>query len=607
MKTLLTAFCSLVLILNTGINIVIGQPASRLGKVKTGNTEQSEYVTGKMVTESIKENPNRNFIVSGLSVRKPVGKSIDTLHYPLTGTYSLYVSAQNGYVTGNNEYGDRAKADLFQTSQDYLITGMLIKFAYAVGGNPDIQVAIWDNGGSNNSPGIIKGSATVSLNTIKNDVANQQMTYIEFGEPVVVMGPFYAGVVLPATTGDTLAIWSNTDGDTDPGIAWEMWESGDWIPMSSNQSWGLNLGQAIFPIVNTETPLYAEFSVSDATPQAGQTITFQDLSSGNPTSWSWIFESGEPATSALQNPQVTYPDTGIFDVTLIVGADTIFDTLVKQEYIQVSESGIEIDTLNYPLAGTYAVYWLPETGYISGNNVFGDLAKANFFANGQNLFITGLLCEFAYATGGNPDIEIAVWNQSITSGTPGSKIASKTIPMDAIKNDIQSEAMTYIPLNPPVNITSSFFAGVILPTATGDTLVVWSNMDGDTDPGIAWEMWDTGQWYSFSETTNSWGINVALAIFPIVQNTLGVQEWDGSLSTSIFPNPSDGIFRIKREFQAGSQVIAHVIATDGSLVYQRSFMPEQKIIIDLSGKKSGIYILRLDQADKVSFQKLIVK
>jgi hypothetical protein len=36
-------------------------------------------------------------------------------------------------------------------------------------------------------------------------------------------------------------------------------------------------------------------------------------------------------------------------------------------------------------------------------------------------------------------------------------------------------------------------------------------------------------------------------------------------------------------------------------------MPEQKIIIDLSGKKSGIYILRLDQADKVSFQKLIVK
>lgn len=46
-------------------------------------------------------------------------------------------------------------------------------------------------------------------------------------------------------------------------------------------------------------------------------IQFTDLSANNPTSWSWSFPGGSPATSTLQNPSVTYTSAGVYTVTLL--------------------------------------------------------------------------------------------------------------------------------------------------------------------------------------------------------------------------------------------------------------------------------------------------
>jgi len=48
----------------------------------------------------------------------------------------------------------------------------------------------------------------------------------------------------------------------------------------------------------------------------GQSVQFTDVSPGAPTNWNWSFPGGNPATSSLQNPFVTYPNPGNFDVTL---------------------------------------------------------------------------------------------------------------------------------------------------------------------------------------------------------------------------------------------------------------------------------------------------
>jgi len=48
----------------------------------------------------------------------------------------------------------------------------------------------------------------------------------------------------------------------------------------------------------------------------GDTIQFTDASTNAPTSWSWNFGGGSPATSNLQNPKAVFPAGGTFSVSL---------------------------------------------------------------------------------------------------------------------------------------------------------------------------------------------------------------------------------------------------------------------------------------------------
>jgi len=74
----------------------------------------------------------------------------------------------------------------------------------------------------------------------------------------------------------------------------------------------------------------ANFTSSDTTfcSETGECIHFYDHSTGNPTSWHWIFTGASPGTSSLQNPDsICYFNVGIYPVTLIVtnsgGTDTL--------------------------------------------------------------------------------------------------------------------------------------------------------------------------------------------------------------------------------------------------------------------------------------------
>ncbi|MDL1951246.1 PKD domain-containing protein, partial [Acidobacteria bacterium ACD] len=62
------------------------------------------------------------------------------------------------------------------------------------------------------------------------------------------------------------------------------------------------------------TAVVADFSFAPASPQAGQAVTFTDLSRGSPTSWSWKF--GDGGTSTSKNPDHVYASAGTYTVTL---------------------------------------------------------------------------------------------------------------------------------------------------------------------------------------------------------------------------------------------------------------------------------------------------
>lgn len=52
---------------------------------------------------------------------------------------------------------------------------------------------------------------------------------------------------------------------------------------------------------------------------AGDSISFSEFSEdAEPTSWSWSFPGGSPASSSLENPRVAYSSPGLYNVTLTV-------------------------------------------------------------------------------------------------------------------------------------------------------------------------------------------------------------------------------------------------------------------------------------------------
>ncbi len=65
------------------------------------------------------------------------------------------------------------------------------------------------------------------------------------------------------------------------------------------------------------------------------TVHFTDTSSGQPTSWSWSFQSGNPATSTAQNPVVIYNTAGTYSVSLTATNAKGSNSLTKTNYIVV--------------------------------------------------------------------------------------------------------------------------------------------------------------------------------------------------------------------------------------------------------------------------------
>ena len=88
-------------------------------------------------------------------------------------------------------------------------------------------------------------------------------------------------------------------------------------------------------ITGTEVPV-ADFSASSTTICEGDMVTFTNLSSGAPTSYSWSFPGGSPVSSTATDPVVTYSTPGTYQVELTATNTAGSDTETKTGYIVVN-------------------------------------------------------------------------------------------------------------------------------------------------------------------------------------------------------------------------------------------------------------------------------
>lgn len=82
-------------------------------------------------------------------------------------------------------------------------------------------------------------------------------------------------------------------------------------------------------------PPVADFDATPRTGSAPLTVQFSDLSTNNPTSWSWTF--GDGGTSTDQNPSYEYTTAGTYDVSLIATNADGSDTETKTGFITVTD------------------------------------------------------------------------------------------------------------------------------------------------------------------------------------------------------------------------------------------------------------------------------
>ncbi|MFN3380131.1 MAG: family 16 glycoside hydrolase, partial [Runella zeae] len=92
--------------------------------------------------------------------------------------------------------------------------------------------------------------------------------------------------------------------------------------------------------------LLANFTANATAGCEGLLVNFQDLSTGQPTSWEWTFEGATPSTSTEQNPTgIVYPAAGSYTVTLTVGKNGEFNTamvVVNNNKVEHWLNGVKI-------------------------------------------------------------------------------------------------------------------------------------------------------------------------------------------------------------------------------------------------------------------------
>lgn len=121
-------------------------------------------------------------------------------------------------------------------------------------------------------------------------------------------------------------------------------------------------------VVRAIGPVAPEFSATPTSGTAPLTVQFTDLSTEQPTAWSWDFGDGStPATG--QNPMHTYTTAGTYTVSLTATNEAGAQTITKPGLVQVFEPVVAGFTLTpssgvVPLAVTFTNMSTGATSYV---------------------------------------------------------------------------------------------------------------------------------------------------------------------------------------------------------------------------------------------------
>jgi PKD repeat protein len=160
------------------------------------------------------------------------------------------------------------------------------------------------------------------------------------GTPTAGLSPLpvqFTDLSAPGTSPITAWSWTFGDGgtsvSTNPGHTYAS-PGGYTVSLTVTTADGQNTKTRTAYIQPCQTPV-ANFAGVPTVGVAALPVLFSDLTTGNPTSWSWTF--GDGGTSTAQNPSHTYSTPGTFAVSLTADNACGTSTSTKTGYISVAD------------------------------------------------------------------------------------------------------------------------------------------------------------------------------------------------------------------------------------------------------------------------------
>ena len=323
----------------------------------------------------------------------------------------------------------------------------------------------------------------------------------------------------------------------------------------------------------------------------------------SPTSWSWTFSGGTPASSTLQNPTgITYSAAGTYDVTLYVSNGFGNDTEVKTAYITVVDPG------SPPVADFTANV----TTITAGGSVdFTDLSLN---------IPTGWSWTF---TGGIPASSALPNPTGIVYDTPGTYDVSLTV---TNVNGSDNETKTaYITVNP---VTSAPVVDFVADTTTVTEGEYVNFSDLSTNQPTSW-LWafengvpssstlqnptniqynTQGSYYVTLIATNAFGSGyLSKTQYITVLPASGTGDITSSNSLNIYPNPASDVLNIVAENVSGGYLkLNNILGQTLRIAVLPTVKGKTKISWDVASLPNGIYCLELETPAGKYTRKVII-
>lgn len=250
-----------------------------------------------------------------------------------------------GYIAGHNSFEDARVAEKFKKPGAFnQLEQIGLGFEAVHVGNTSntITVNVWEVN-SSGQPSNMIATTTINTQDAADKTTNNEIVWVALAEPIKITSDFFVGIEMDYTSGDTVGLKMD-EVPAGQNSAWTGLSNNQWLEFSvPDQNWGLNRALWVFPVLTIPAPPkapVANFHVDGLATsldtfeiEMNSTVNLIDDSEEEPTEWNWTFSGANIASSTLQNPSISFADTGVYEVTLSVTNETGSDDITK--YIKV--------------------------------------------------------------------------------------------------------------------------------------------------------------------------------------------------------------------------------------------------------------------------------